>query len=103
MNVVWTAAAQIDLASIGDHIARDNPRRAARFVSDLLDRGDDLGTMPLRFPVVPRFEQHGIRRRAFGRYLIFYWVRNDVVEILHVLHGARDYARLLDIEVHGDD
>ena len=37
----------------------------------------------------------GIRRKVYGNYLIFYWVVSDAVEILHVLHGARDYAQIL--------
>ena len=28
-------------------------------------------------------------------YLILYHVLNDTIEILHVIHGARDYQRLL--------
>ena len=46
-------------------------------------------------PLVPRFERHGIRRRPYGDYLIFYRVEEDRVAIVHILHGARDYERLL--------
>jgi hypothetical protein len=31
-----------------------------------------LGDNPLAFPLVPRHEHSGIRRRVFGNYLIFY-------------------------------
>jgi toxin ParE1/3/4 len=37
----------------------------------------------------------GIRRRPFGNYLIFYRVGANAIEVVHVLHGARDYERLL--------
>jgi plasmid stabilization system protein ParE len=36
----------------------------------------------------------GIRRRVHGNYLIFYRVREELVEVVHVLHGARDYETL---------
>jgi plasmid stabilization system protein ParE len=36
-----------------------------------------------------------LRRCAFGRYLIFYSVLEDEVEINHVVHSARDYMRVL--------
>ena len=54
--------------------------------------------MPLAFPLVPRYERHGVRHRAYGNYQIFYRVVGDPparIDILHVLHGARDYASIL--------
>ncbi|WP_445083416.1 type II toxin-antitoxin system RelE/ParE family toxin [Bradyrhizobium sp. TM239] len=45
--------------------------------------------------MVPRYEQKGVRRRPFGNYLIFDRVGNDAIEVIHILHGARDYEPLL--------
>ena len=42
-----------------------------------------------------RFEGSGVRHRVVGNYLIFYRVDPARVAILHVLHGAMDYAGLL--------
>jgi toxin ParE1/3/4 len=65
------------------------------FVQELVDHCHRLGEMPRMYPLVPRYEQWGIRRCVHASYLIFYRVREDVVEIIHVLHGARDYESLL--------
>ncbi|MGZ8218664.1 type II toxin-antitoxin system RelE/ParE family toxin [Methylomagnum sp.] len=51
--------------------------------------------MPRAFPLIPRYERHGIRRRAHRDYLIFYRVGEGFVEVIHILHGARDYEALL--------
>ena len=51
--------------------------------------------MPRAFPLIPRYEQHGIRRRPSGNYLIFYRFEDDRLTVLHVLHGTRDYEALL--------
>jgi plasmid stabilization system protein ParE len=51
--------------------------------------------MPSRYPLIPRYEERGIRRRPHGNYLIFYRIKADVVEILHILHGAMDYESIL--------
>ena len=51
--------------------------------------------MPRAFPLLPDWEDRGVRRRSHGNYLIFYRVHADQVEVLHVLHGARDYERIL--------
>jgi toxin ParE1/3/4 len=37
----------------------------------------------------------GIPRRVHCNYLIFYRIRIDMVEILHVIHGACDYAQIV--------
>jgi toxin ParE1/3/4 len=95
MRVVVTEAAQVNLLEIGDFIKPHNPVRAVSFVDELLDCCYSLAAMPRAYPLVPRYEHWGMRRRVHGNYLIFYRVREDLVEVVHVLHGARDYEALL--------
>lgn len=95
MIVLLTAQAERDLEDIGDYIARDNPVRAISFLRELRQACDGLATMPLRFPIVERFKMLGVRRRVHGRYLIFYRVGAENIEILHILHGAGDYDAIL--------
>lgn len=95
MNVVIAAEAVSDLEHIGDYIAVDNPVRAESFVRELLGRCYALADMPRAFPLVPRYEHTGVRRRPYGDYLIFYRVGADVVDILHVLNGAQNYEAIL--------
>jgi len=98
MIVELTAEAGRDLETIGDRIAHDNPARAETFVSELLAACLALGEFPERFPLVPRYERYGIRHRIHGNYLIFYRVETEKVVVVHVLHGAMDYSRLLSPE-----
>ena len=51
--------------------------------------------MPHAYALVPRHEDSGVRRLPHGNYLIFRRVTADAVEILHVLHGARDYEPIV--------
>jgi plasmid stabilization system protein ParE len=95
VKVVLSAAARLELEQIGDFIARDNPARARSFVAEIRAACLALGETPRAFPLVPRYERFGIRRRPFGNYLILYRVEQDRVSIVHVLHGARDYEGLL--------
>jgi plasmid stabilization system protein ParE len=96
MQVEITAEAESDLAEIARYIAKDDPRAAAKFVRELRSACEGLSTFAKRFPVVPRYESLGIRRRACGSYLIFYRIEAKRVVVIHVLHGARDYLDLLD-------
>jgi toxin ParE1/3/4 len=95
MKVVITNAAKADLVEIGEFIRPHSPIRSITFVDELLDRCGTLADMPRVFPMVPRYEHHGIRRCVHRDYLIFYRVLNDCVEIIHTLHGARNYDALL--------
>ena len=87
MNVVLSDEAEADLEQIGDYIARDNPARAGTFLDELEESCRELGHMPLAYPLLPRYERFGIRRRVHGNYLIFYRVERDAV-ICHA-HPAR--------------
>mgnify|MGYP001557397777 FL=1 len=89
--------ARAELEAIGDCIARDNPRRAVSFVRELRDKCLSLADMPLAFPLVPRYEDHGVRHRVHGRHQIFYRVVGEPerIDVIHALHGARDYASIL--------
>lgn len=95
MIVVITGAAEADLESIGDWIAADNPTRALTFVQELRRRCETLAHSPRGHALVPHFEHLGIRRRVYRDYLIFYRIIRDTIEVLHVLHGARDYESIL--------
>lgn len=95
MIVHLTASAESDLEQIGDFIAQDNPKRALSFVLELRDKCLHLAEMPYGFPLVPRYERYGIRRRVHGNYLIFYRIDVDQVTVIHVLHGAREYTAFL--------
>jgi plasmid stabilization system protein ParE len=90
--------AEDELEAIGDYIARDNAGRAVSFVRELRDKCMGLADMPLAFPLVPRYEDRGVRHRVHGHYQIFYRVVGrppERIDVLHVLHGARNYAVIL--------
>jgi toxin ParE1/3/4 len=95
MKLVFTDEAKADLLQIGEWIAEDNPPRALTFVDELETRCARLTAMPRAYPLVSRHENSGVRRVSHGNYLIFYRVTADAVEILHVLHGARDYEPIV--------
>ena len=95
MTVIWSSAAIADLEAIRDYIAADNSERAVSFVMEITAAGEAIADTPRAFGLVPRLEARGIRKRSFGRYLIFYRIEAESVQILHVVHGARDYIRAL--------
>lgn len=74
---------------------------AERFLDQLISSFEDLARMP-RMGVLCGFRKPATRRlrrwlvKSFENWLIFYQARRDGVEIVHVMHGARDIESLLD-------
>ena len=95
MIVSITAEAEADLEQIAAHIGEQSPRSALKLVRALRAKCESLLDVPRGYPLVPRYEHLGIRRRPFGRFLIFYRVDADAISVIHILHGARDYESLL--------
>ena len=86
MQVVWTARALRDLASLRAYIAQDRPVAAERQVERILAAAVRLAQFP----------ESGRPGRRAGTcelvvsqtpYLVPYRVRGELVEVLRVLHG----------------
>lgn len=95
MRVVITPEAQSDLQRIALRIANDNPPRAISFVGELRQAAKALAGLPHGYPLIPRYEAQGIRRRSYRRYAILYAVRMDRMIVLRFLEPGRDLDRAL--------
>lgn len=92
MKVVISTKARADLLEISHWIAGDSARQASLFIARLTKTIRGLDRLPDRYPLVG---QGDLRRMPFEAYLVFYRV-TDKVEIARIIHGARDWVRLLD-------
>ena len=95
MQVVFSAAAETDIILIAQFIAEDNPVRAKSFEAELLTACLLLGENPYAYPCLVGYSASGYGRRVFGQHLIIFLIKNDVVQIVRVLHGARDIETIL--------
>ena len=95
MKVNITAVARTEVFAIQDWIAQDNPWRAESFGQELVEKCLAIGLNHRLYPLARNLETQDIRRRLHKGYLIFYRVGGDSIDILHILHGARDYIALI--------
>jgi toxin ParE1/3/4 len=95
VKVVFSENAERDLEEIADWIARDNPDRARSFVADLVKACKSIGRSPRSYPLADKSRDQTLRRRIHRTYLIFFDIGPKDVEVLHVVHGARDYAQIV--------
>jgi toxin ParE1/3/4 len=82
-----------DLEEIGDFIASDNPAAAASFIAEIMRCCELLAATPMigrdRAALHPN-----IRSFSVGRYVVFYNPFAAGIEVVRVLHGARDVQSL---------
>lgn len=88
-SVTWTDSALQDLREICTFIGRGSPRVAAIFANRAFVRTDGLGKFPHSGRIVPQFESEDIRELLLGNYRIMYHVLLNEVEVVAVIHGAR--------------
>ena len=97
MKLVVKSPVWDDLREIGQRIAKDNPDAAGRF----FDATKEAFELVARHPAIGRlrsFSLSGLRSwvvPGFENYVIFYLPTTDEVQVLAVLHGARDLSRAL--------
>jgi len=80
-----------DLKAIASWIHQDNPARAASFSAELEQCCATLADQPRRFQLVRRVRGEDIRKRTHGHYLIFYRIAATQVDVLRIIHSARDW------------
>lgn len=91
MEIRWSVPAAGDLERICAWIARDNPEAAKRVAKIIYDGCGQLRRFPNLGKASSRM--NGRRELAFPPlpYVAVYQVREDVVEISHIFHGAQDW------------
>ncbi len=93
----YLRTAQQDLVEIFDYIARDDPTAAAALLDTFDQAIARLATHPFlgSVPKDERLHRLGYRMFVVGKYLVFYVVKSETVQIRRILHGSRQYQFLL--------
>ena len=92
-----TPRAEIDLSSIWDYVAKNNPRSADRITDEIVDRFPLLAENPFigraRTEYDPDLRSYAVSNLP---YVIFYFPKDYGVEIVRVLHGSRRLTTFLE-------
>ena len=102
-RVLKRPQALIDVEEQARWIADDNPDAARRFRKAVEQTLEVLAAMPrvgvgrrYRDPALASLRVHPVK--GFPERLLFYLPLEDGIELVRVLHGRRDIARLFDPE-----
>ena len=91
----YSTAAKHDVDGILSYIARDKPGAAARFAARLRARCELLVKNPLVGEDCSLLRPH-MRRITIAGYLIFFRADEEKVEVIRIIHGARDWGSSFD-------
>ena len=88
MRIELTRQASADVRSIGEAIALLNPDAGLHFLDKLYSKFEMIEAYPGIGRLRPDFGPD-VRQFPVGKHLVFYRPISDGIEILRVLHGAR--------------
>jgi toxin ParE1/3/4 len=85
----WTESARADLRAIHAFIARDSPVYARRAIDRLKKAVGRLRQFPRSGTQIQEFNRPELREILVGSYRVIYRLHNHSVEVLAVVHAAR--------------
>jgi len=89
MRVRWTHNAIEHLANIYEYIALNSPTYAKQMVDRITRRSVQIGDQPFSGRKVPEYQADDIRELIENPYRIIYRVKQDQIDVVAVIHGAR--------------
>ena len=89
MKIVWTEKAEKQLDQIFQYIASDSTLYAHRTVGQIIEQAENISPHPRKGRKVPEYERDDIREVFHHPYRIIYLLKDNTIEILSVIHGAR--------------
>lgn len=98
MKYTLAPIARRDLDEIWDYIARDNVNAADRVLEQLAEKFSLLAIHKLIGRQEDRFGR-GVRVLPHNAYLIFYLSDRDPIEIVRVIHSARDIPTIMESDL----
>jgi len=96
-EIRYLSTAEKDLIDIFEYIKQDNPAAAISQFEKFDKSVSQLALNPF-LGVIPkdeRLEKLGYRMLIVDKYLVFYVIKTETVQIRRIIHGDRRYSFLL--------
>ncbi len=88
-RLIWSPRAADDLESICEYIAKDSPQYAKTVAALIVNTLEGIPQFPKAGRVVPEIQDRDVRERIVGNFRVVYRIREDTVEVVTIIHGAR--------------
>ncbi|NQV24618.1 MAG: type II toxin-antitoxin system RelE/ParE family toxin [Rhodopirellula sp.] len=95
-ELIWSDAAVSDLESIAEYISRDSRAYAASFVRRIFAAAKSVHHMPESGGIVPEYNDGSLREVLVGSHRVVYSLHNSAIQIVAIIHGARQIRNVID-------
>lgn len=89
MKIHWTDSAIQHLIAIYDYISQDSTFYAEKMVDRLTRRSQQIADFPQSGRRVPEYLNDELREVIEGPYRLIYRIKPEQVDVVAVIHGAR--------------
>ena len=89
VDIKWSNDALLDLDTISEYISQDSPKSAKKLIQEIFKKVENLSTFPFMGRTIPDQSNENIHEILHKNYRIIYEIKDDLVEILIVIHGSR--------------
>jgi toxin ParE1/3/4 len=90
-KIRWAPLAADLLEEAVEYIAKDSPDAARRLASAVVAAAESLAELSERGRIVPELGDRRYRELLIGSYRLVYRVSDEAVNIVAVVHGARNF------------
>lgn len=87
-KIRWSPRSVANLEQACEFIARDSPHYAAVLAKRVISIVEGLPEFPRSGRVVPEYQDENLREKIFQSYRIVYRIKDDIIEVAAICHGA---------------
>ena len=88
-EIRWSLLAVSNLEEIFNYISKDSQHSANIFITELLDSIKNILSFPYKGRIVPEYMNKNLRELIYKNYRIVYRIKNEIIEIVTIFHGAK--------------
>ncbi len=98
-NIEYSKEAQDDLIGIKQYIKNNlhEPGIAEKITSKIEERIYSMDINPKMYPIIDedRIRELKIRKFIIGKYIVFYMIEENKIQITRILHAKRNWIDLI--------
>lgn len=88
-KIRWSSPSVADIDEICKYISKDSQTYAFIFAQRIFAAAETIALFPYAGRMVPEKREENLREKILGNYRMIYRIKDDVIEIVTVIHGAR--------------
>lgn len=94
-QIRWSPRAASNFEEICNYIAKDSEYYAALFAKKVIAIVKSIPQFPKAGRTVPEYGDENLREKIYENYRIVYRVKEEIIEIVAICHGAKPLDNIL--------